>query len=715
MSMPRWRPAAALVATILLLTALGPPATAAGPPASTSDGPGGESSSVEVGAELRADLTTNADEMETITFSEFPVGTAITTQYQQRGIAFGGDAPFIAQDGSNPTSPVLSGTPTFQGAIEGRFVRADGSPRTVNHLALSVGYIDTRKSVRVIARGADGAELLSVPLDALGIVRVTITQSRMASFRVEAVAAEPAGFAVDDVTFLSASAPDVVHVDTYVALGDSFQSGEGAGNYEPGTDWDGNSCRRSYAAYPHLLLQRGTTRLSLDFRACSGAVMRDMYRAQKADQGPQLDALGSDTRLVTVGIGGNDLGFAGALRDCLLINTGGAVNPVINWWRSCARNQGPAVDAQLAELSGGSLAHELSALYSDIRRRAPNARVVVVDYPQFFSPSGVGGLPGCANVRSSDQVWLNEKVRQANEAIASIATRAGFERASMTTALAGHHLCDAEPGMNPFSLENGSGSFHPNALGHVLMANRVASTIGSPMRPTVVVRSRQTVTTRYTVRGSVIDLDAFFPPYLAPDAGSRTITALSEVVITPERRDVVTSLISPSGVRYSRDTLRDAEHEVGPTFEHWTIHDPEPGEWTVEMFGADVPEEGAGVVSSFVDHVAPNQPPTAEVVATPGAPLLPGSAGGAGTYTFDASGSTDPDGRIVDYRWEFGDGTTASGPVVTHTFAPGTYDVTLVVTDDAGALGFGHPDDEITVALGPMLPGGGGSGPVPLW
>ncbi len=715
MSMPR-RPAAALVATILLLTALGPPATAADPRASTSDGPGGESSSVEVGAELRADLTTNADEMETITFSEFPVGTAITTQYQQRGIAFGGDAPFIAQDGSNPTSPVLSGTPTFQGAIEGRFVRADGSPRTVNHLALSVGYINTRKSVRVIARDADGVELLSVPLDALGIVRVTITQSRMASFRVEAVAAEPAGFAIDNVTFLSASAPDVVHVDTYVALGDSFQSGEGAGNYEPGTDWDGNSCRRSYAAYPHLLLQRGTTRLSLDFRACSGAVMRDMYRAQKADQGPQLDALGSDTRLVTVGIGGNDLGFVGTLAGCLLSHAiGDWADPVTNWWRSCARNQGPAIDAKVAELREGTLARELSDLYADIRRRAPNARVVVVDYPQFFTPTGLGGYSGCAGVRSSDQVWLNEKVRQANEAIASIATRAGFEHASMTTALAGHHLCDAEPGMNPFSLENVSGSFHPNALGHALMANRVASTIGSPMRPSVVVRSRQTVTTHYTVRGSVIDLDAFFPPYLAPDAGSRTTTALSEVVIAPERRDVVTSLVSPSGTRYSRDTPRDAEHEVGPTFEHWTIRDPEPGVWTVEMFGADVPEEGAGVVSSFVDHVAPNQPPTAEVVATPGAPLLPGSAGGAGTYTFDASGSTDLDGRIVEYRWEFGDGTTASGQVVTHTFTPGVYDVTLVVTDDSGALGFGHPEDEITVALGPMLPGGGGSGPVPLW
>lgn len=46
-----------------------------------------------------------------ITFSEFAVGTSISTQYQNIGITFGGSGPFITTDGANPTSPVLSGTP----------------------------------------------------------------------------------------------------------------------------------------------------------------------------------------------------------------------------------------------------------------------------------------------------------------------------------------------------------------------------------------------------------------------------------------------------------------------------------------------------------------------------------------------------------------------------------------------------------------------------
>src|SRR5689334_14835306 len=58
----------------------------------------------------------------TLTFSEFAVGTAITNQYQPQGILFGGDSPFITNDSASPTSPVLSGTPAFQGAIEGSFV-----------------------------------------------------------------------------------------------------------------------------------------------------------------------------------------------------------------------------------------------------------------------------------------------------------------------------------------------------------------------------------------------------------------------------------------------------------------------------------------------------------------------------------------------------------------------------------------------------------------
>ncbi|MDH3458376.1 MAG: PKD domain-containing protein, partial [Gemmatimonadota bacterium] len=54
--------------------------------------------------------------------------------------------------------------------------------------------------------------------------------------------------------------------------------------------------------------------------------------------------------------------------------------------------------------------------------------------------------------------------------------------------------------------------------------------------------------------------------------------------------------------------------------------------------------------------------------------------------TFDGSGSTDPDGTIVSYEWDFGDGATGTGVSPSHTYAAaGTYDVTLTVTDNDGA------------------------------
>jgi len=71
---------------------------------------------------------------------------------------------------------------------------------------------------------------------------------------------------------------------------------------------------------------------------------------------------------------------------------------------------------------------------------------------------------------------------------------------------------------------------------------------------------------------------------------------------------------------------------------------------------------------------------------------------------FDASGSTDTDGRIVAYRWSFGDGTTAEGVEVDHVFAPSSptsYTVTLEVEDNSGAIGTMQQSIEVRIEPDP--------------
>lgn len=137
-----------------------------------------------------------------ITFSEFPLGTSISTQYQDEGIIFGGSAPFISTDGANPTSPVLSGTPRFQGSITGTFVEpGTNEPTVVESFTFDAGFFDEIGSTRVEWFDPDDNKLGQRINSRLGIEPLTMEGGNIASWEIEIVENEPAGFAIDNVSF----------------------------------------------------------------------------------------------------------------------------------------------------------------------------------------------------------------------------------------------------------------------------------------------------------------------------------------------------------------------------------------------------------------------------------------------------------------------------------------------------------------------------------
>jgi PKD repeat protein len=99
------------------------------------------------------------------------------------------------------------------------------------------------------------------------------------------------------------------------------------------------------------------------------------------------------------------------------------------------------------------------------------------------------------------------------------------------------------------------------------------------------------------------------------------------------------------------------------------------GTWTATLYGAQVAPGGEETRLDIYQPPAANEPPTARIE----------QAFDDRTVTVDGSASSDPDGSIVRYLWEFGDGATAEGATASHTYTePGAYLVTLAVQDNRG-------------------------------
>ncbi|MEN6307980.1 MAG: right-handed parallel beta-helix repeat-containing protein [Anaerohalosphaeraceae bacterium] len=148
----------------------------------------------------------------TITFSEagISVGDAITTQYMNHGILFGGDNPFVADDtiGNPHTSPVLEGhnEGTHEGMIEAWFVTPQdpntGDPNafcTVNAFSLIAGHFDNIGSTRLEWFDALGGKMGERLNTLIGVEEFFIEDIGIARFRISKVYEDEEGFAIDNV------------------------------------------------------------------------------------------------------------------------------------------------------------------------------------------------------------------------------------------------------------------------------------------------------------------------------------------------------------------------------------------------------------------------------------------------------------------------------------------------------------------------------------
>jgi uncharacterized delta-60 repeat protein len=475
---------------------------------------------------------------------------------------------------------------------------------------------------------------------------------------------------------------------TYVALGDSYSSGFGAGDYEPGTHKDGstypnNDCQRSANAFGPVIADE--LDMSLVFKACQGAVTRDLLfpsaHPWAEGESAQVVHLGPDVGLVTFSIGGNDADFAGHLAECIL---GFELLP----FNTCSGDKKVTEPVQEAlERLDGLLATPAQIvpyddLFKEVRKRTPFATRVAVGYPEFFLEEGGDrtSLPGgrCEAVKQADQRWIVEQIRNVNRTMKRIALDNGFLFVDPSPYFDGHELCSG--GKEWFFPLLASGQFHPTPEGQHAIADAVLDALDADADPPGSIS--------FTVSSGEIISHAVTVP-----SGSARLTVSTEW----PGSDVLASLTSPLGETYTRSHPGPAAyHDNGPTWEQFEIVDPEPGDWRIELYGADVSPNGEPVSLTTQVENAPNTPPTANIsYVREGNNLL-----------FDASQSSDADGEISAYEWYVTSPTaesTAAGPALTlPAESPEGRTVTLIVTDDQSSTGFAA----VTIPASSMEPQG---------
>ena len=243
----------------------------------------------------------------------------------------------------------------------------------------------------------------------------------------------------------------------YVALGSSFAAGAGLGPLEPGSPL---LCARSTNGYPQQLAR--TRRLSIVDMSCGGAMARHLLHGGQVFQGPQIRTITRDTRLVTITVGGNDIGYVG---DLSLLAARKSKSPfgwlVRTFWNGPKAPQ----DRDYAGLEA-----ELTATLRTIRERAPGATIIVVTYPTLVPPEGTCSRLG---LTEAEAVRMREVGDRLAATTRSAARSGGAVLLDMHLMGAEHHACSEEPWTSGWPSANGA-PFHPTARGAKATAQAIS-------------------------------------------------------------------------------------------------------------------------------------------------------------------------------------------------------------------------------------------------
>jgi len=437
--------------------------------------------------------------------------------------------------------------------------------------------------------------------------------------------------------------------NSYIAMGDSFASGEGDLDdswYELGTDEPENKCHLSRRSYPYLIDQF----IQLDeFHsvACSGAETNHILNeAQNDGEPPSNNSLGDwlpgiskqvnylqVPQFITLSIGGNDVGFKLKLINCLLPTTCNYADDLS--WRTNTAKEIAGIHKILVDVFGKIIA-----------KTEQNTKVYAVGYPQIVKAEGSCGLN--VHLDEAERGFVFEATKYMNQVIASAASKAGAYYLDAENALDGYNLCsgadDENMAVNGISFSNTalsrvdlgwiglgstrflvpgvSESFHPNHNGHQLLASQILDLTGNNPALFKVCES---------VDQAICPRDSSVPSpdtqYWGEEAESyvEALNAPSyvNVKVPPRHRKLIVDGAEPGVVKIVADNLepnssvRLEVHSTPVVLGHFTAdasgllevslpipESVEPGFHTLRLFGT----ETAGDPVEYYEHILVSGP-----------------------------------------------------------------------------------------------------------